>query len=287
MNDTTEENSKMDKIEKIGHSLIQHGKFNNRIYLMKFDRMDYPHLLPLLSDLAAKEGYSKIFAKIPESAHSISIMEGYVQEAYIPKFYQGNEAVFFMSKYLNTERSQITNEALTTLTRLLSDPNLNNEDILPENFEIKITEPRLARSMATIYQQVFKTYPFPITNASYLEKTMVEGAVIYFGIWDQGKLIGLSSAEMDIKNQNVEMTDFAVLSEYRGQKLASFLLKKMEKEMKKREFKTLYTIARLNSPGMTKTFINQGYHYSGLLKNNTNISGQIESMTVFYKNILK
>lgn len=275
----------MDKIEKLGNSLIQHGKTNNRIYLMKFDKSDYPHLLPQLNDLAAKEGYSKIFAKVPASAHPVSIMEGYVQEAYIPKFYQGYEGVFFMSKYLNQERSQITNEALITLTKLLSDPNLNNEDILPENFEIKIAEPKHTQSMATIYQQVFKTYPFPITDAAYLEKTMVEGAVIYFGIWDQGKLIGLSSAEMDIKNRNVEMTDFAVLPEYRGQKLASFLLRKMEVEMGIMEIKTLYTIARLNSPGMTKTFINQGYHYSGLLRNNTNISGQIESMNVFYKNI--
>jgi lysine 2,3-aminomutase len=136
-----------------------------------------------------------------------------------------------------------------------------------------------------VYQQVFKTYPFPILDALYLEKTMNEGSVIYFGIWDKGKLVALSSAEMDVPNRNAEMTDFAVLPQYRGHKLASFLLSKMEDEMKARHFNTLYTISRLNSPGITRTFINGGYHFSGILKNNTNISGQIESMNIFYKSL--
>lgn len=81
------------------------------------------------------------------------------------------------------------------------------------------------------------------------------------------------------------MTDFAVLPDYRGHKLAYFLLEMMEEKLKEQQYKTLYTIARLNSPGMNKTFINHGYRFSGLLKNNTNISGQIESMNVYYKTI--
>ena len=283
MNDTSEENNKMDRIEKIGFSTIQHGPFNNRIYLMKFDKRDNLHLLTQLNELALKNGYSKIFAKIPASAHPISLQHGFTQEAYIPEFYKNGEGVFFMSRFLTPERQIIAPESLSTLAKLLSNPNLNRNDQLPENFELKITEPQHIPDMVKLYRQVFKTYPFPITEAAYLQKTMNEGHVIYFGIWDQGKLVGLSSAELDLENRNAEMTDFAVFPEYRGQKLASFLLKEMESEMLKRNFKTLYTIARLESPGMTKTFVNQGYHYSGLLKNNTNISGQIESMNVFYK----
>ena len=81
------------------------------------------------------------------------------------------------------------------------------------------------------------------------------------------------------------MTDFAVPPTHRGKKLAYFLLGEMEKAMRDRGFKTLYTIARLQSPGMNKTFLNHGYHFSGLLVNNTNISGNIESMNVYYKNL--
>ncbi|MBL7969886.1 MAG: GNAT family N-acetyltransferase, partial [Prolixibacteraceae bacterium] len=181
-------------------------------------------------------------------------------------------------------RSQIQDASLAALLRLLEAPRVNNE-ALPARFLLKTAEPCHSDEMANVYRQVFKTYPFPIQDASYLKKTMNEGKVIYFGIWNNGKLAGLSSAELDVSNRNAEMTDFAVLPQYRGQKLASFLLRKMEEQMSLLNFKTLYTIARLNSPGMSKTFINSGYHYSGLLKNNTNISGQIESRTVYYKNI--
>jgi hypothetical protein len=57
----------------------------------------------------------------------------------------------------------------------------------------------------------------------------------------------------------------------------------MENEMKKKEMKTLYTIARLESIPMNKTFMRADYSYAGTLINNTNISGGIESMNVWYK----
>jgi len=45
------------------------------------------------------------------------------------------------------------------------------------------------------------------------------------------------------------------------------------------------TIARAMSTGMNITFACCGYNYAGTLVNNTNISGSIESMNVWYKNI--
>ncbi len=55
--------------------------------------------------------------------------------------------------------------------------------------------------------------------------------------------------------------------------------------MKAQDIKTLYTIARLNSPAMNKTFLRLNYTYSGTLIKNTNIAGKIESMNVYYKAI--
>jgi lysine 2,3-aminomutase len=107
----------------------------------------------------------------------------------------------------------------------------------------------------------------------------------YFGVWHNSKLVGISSAEVDVINKNAEMTDFAVLPEYRGQNLAFRLLLTMEQKMKIANIKTAYTIARLKELGMNKTFLKSGYKYSGTLLNNTNIGGQIESMNVFYKHL--
>jgi putative beta-lysine N-acetyltransferase len=88
---------------------------------------------------------------------------------------------------------------------------------------------------------------------------------------------------MDIQSGNTEMTDFATLPEYRGKGLSAFLLRLMESEVKKRQIKTTYTIARAPSFGMNITFSKMGYSYSGTLINNTNIFGHFENMNVWYK----
>jgi len=55
--------------------------------------------------------------------------------------------------------------------------------------------------------------------------------------------------------------------------------------MKSLGIKVVYTIARLNSIPMNKTFLRLNYQYSGTLINNTNIAGKIESMNILYKHI--
>ncbi len=59
----------------------------------------------------------------------------------------------------------------------------------------------------------------------------------------------------------------------------------MEEKSFKLGIKTVFTIARAKSPGMNITFARSGYDYGGTLVNNTNISGQIESMNVWYKSL--
>lgn len=116
----------------------------------------------------------------------------------------------------------------------------------------------------------------------YLLETM-QSHVAYFGIEIDGKLVALSSAEMDLDGQNTEMTDFATLPEFLGNGFAVHLLAAMEPEVKKRGIKTAYTIARAASPGMNITFARLGYSFGGRLINNTQISGHIESMNVWHK----
>jgi hypothetical protein len=59
----------------------------------------------------------------------------------------------------------------------------------------------------------------------------------------------------------------------------------MDKKTRKLGIKTAYTIARAASHGMNSVFKNGGYTYSGLLKNNSQICGSIQSMTVWYKHL--
>jgi len=59
----------------------------------------------------------------------------------------------------------------------------------------------------------------------------------------------------------------------------------MENELKKFNIHKAYTIARANSYGMNITFAKANYTFAGKLTNNTNISGDIESMNVWYKKL--
>ncbi len=107
--------------------------------------------------------------------------------------------------------------------------------------------------------------------------------VDYYGICEEGKLAAVSSAEKDSDAQNAEMTDFATLPKYRGHGYAGKLLTFMETKMLNENIRCLYTIARAHSAGINILFAKQGYRFGGTLINNTQISGRIESMHVWYK----
>lgn len=155
---------------------------------------------------------------------------------------------------------------------------------LPAEFSLRACTHGDAAAMAAIYRKVFPTYPFPIHDPAWLRETM-ESHIDYFGVEHGGRLVALASSEMELDGLNVEMTDFATLPEFRGRNLALHLLAAMEEAMRRKGMRTAYTIARAMSPGMNITFAKAGYKFSGTLVNNTNISGGIESMNVWYKSL--
>lgn len=273
-----------DKIEKIRNSTIQHGKFNNRIYLMELAENDCPDIINELDELAHQNDYTKIFAKVRETFVDDFVDNGYEYEALIPGFFENGDKAYFLGKFFDENRTIITNKIkvekviATAQDKKLVDTPLN----LESGFEYRIATKLDVQDMVEIYKEVFPTYPFPIHDTDYIKKTMDEN-IIYFGIWKDKKLVALSSSEMDPEEKNVEMTDFATLPEYRGHGFALFLLDKMERKMVELGIQTFYTIARAVSFGMNITFAKMGYKYTGTLKNNTNISGHIESMNIWYK----
>ncbi len=280
MNDTL---IKYDKIEDVANgTIIQHGKLNDRIYLMKLNSDDVAEALLMINSLAREEQYSKIICKIPKKNAPVFYANGFLLEAFIPKFYNDTEDVFFVSKYLSSDRIlNIEKDSLNDLSGILNKEKSCKVKDKP-GFNFRILNESDVDAIAKIYSTVFETYPFPIQERGYVLKTMKDN-VIYFGAFKDGKLAAVASSEIDYKSKNAEMTDFATYSEFSGNRLAVSLLKRMESEMKNIGIGTLYTIARLKSIPMNLTFIRMGYQYSGTLIKNTNISGDIESMNVYYK----
>lgn len=278
--------SAYDQIETIGKSLIQHGKNSDRIYLMKLDLLDYPEIVSELLKIADEKNYTKIIAKVPSYQKNNFLEEGFTEEASIPNFFNSNKDVSFLSKFTNTKREYLSPEIKKVIVDNLSIAlnKAGSKKSVVNSYNIKSLNKEDAGNLTELYKKVFETYPFPIHDEKYIKETMDDN-LMYFGIYKDGNLIAASSAEIDFKSKNAEMTDFATLPEYRGKGLASQLLAKMEDEMMKIGVCTLYTIARAHSIGMNVTFSRAQYSYGGTLINNTDISGKIESMNVWYKNL--
>ena len=276
-----------DTVVTVGNSIIQHGKHSDRVYLMSIDPADMPDIADLVIKIASEKDYSKIFAKVPVSLREPFVERGFRVEAEVPRFFFNREACAFMAKYLDPLREMSADkegceEVLRIVESKSGKPAATGE--LGPNWSIRKLDPSDARHAVAIYKVVFATYPFPIHDESYIQKTMREN-VAYYGVYHDLGLVALASAEMDPPKQYAEMTDFATLPDYRGHHLAEYLLRRMEEDVAQQTIKMSFTIARAVSVGMNLTFARCGYDFAGTLYNNTNISGGIESMNVWYKHL--
>lgn len=273
-----------DLIEQTDGALFHHGKANNRLYLMKWDGKNPEKLLAVMDRLVRENGYTKIFIKVPESQAEFFISQGFEEEARIPSYY-ASEACVFMGKFLDDQRKIVRPDIQETIDHNLAlarGKKVEESPALAEGYSMRELNGEDCTRLAELYKLVFKTYPFPVHDPAYLEETMEEH-IVYFGVFSGDRLVAASSAEMDEGTSSVEFTDFATNPEYRGNSFASTLLGEMQKAMKERGITTHYTIARALSAGMNITFAKAGYRYAGTLVNNTDISGTIESMNVWYR----
>ncbi len=274
-----------DTIQEYRKSVIQHGKESDRVYVIKCAPNDVKAVKDHVNTLAERNGYSKIFIKCRKKNSEPFINDGFVAEAVIPAFF-GEDDCLFLSKFTNDNRAYPDREKKELIESVLKAAKAkasssNTDTSFPEVRELTLSD---VSELTKLYKKVFKTYPFPIFDPVYISETM-KNHIVYFGIFDGGKLVAAASSETDISTFSVEMTDFATDPDYLGNGAAFKLLVTMEKAMRERSMKTSFTIARSHSYGMNITFAKAGYKFCGTLINNTNISGEIESMNVWYKHL--
>ncbi|PLX69139.1 MAG: putative beta-lysine N-acetyltransferase [Denitrovibrio sp.] len=268
----------MDEIITLGKSKVHHGKHNNRAYILSFSDSDTHATIDLVEVLSRKEGYSKIVAKIPETRLDLFKSKNFVKEGTIES--SNYERYYFVSKYLTEKRRHVENiEEIEDVINTALNCEQKEEST---DYTIRVLNKQDIDQQINIYKEVFKSYPFPIYDRSFIEETM-DNDVTYYGVFDGDRMIATSSADLDPKTGCAEMTDFATLPEQRGKGFAVTLLKKMEEDLSNKGIKSFFTIARSVSYGMNKTFARCGYSFSGTLFNNTNINGEIESMNIWYK----
>lgn len=278
--------AKFDTCTQLNGAEIQFGPNSSRVYLMSMGSASPSAMPEALLQLAEEQHLGKIIAKVRQSDAEAFFTRGFVEEASLPGYYGAkgigiDEDALMLAAYPDAERQRDSKEAEND--KILKQAIANLKPFRPSHeWQIIKLNPAYVNEMAHLYREVFPSYPFPILNPDYLRRSMAQN-VTYFGIKHQCRLVALASAERDSKNQAVEMTDFATLPQYQGKQLAAMLLSAMETQMRDEGYRQAFTIARAASLGMNRTFARQGYQFQGRLVNNTQISGQIESMNVWSK----
>jgi len=274
----------VDEIERIDGSIIQHGPFNDRIYVMHLAPGDPSRLISKLGQMAQRLGYGKIMVKAPADSVQEFLSAGYLKEAEIPKFFYGKTDCFFVSKFFNNR--QKTDETFAQLRTITSKDNNQSANCRRkgDTHNIALCTGADAEELSLLYRQVFPSYPFPISDPSYVSRLMNDG-VRYYCIRSEDTIMAAAAIEPDHRGKNAEMTDFATLPQWRGRGLAERLLRHMGASLDGSHIETVYTIARASSYGVNSVFWKCGYIFSGLLINNTQISGSIQSMSVWYRHI--
>ncbi|MFO7638926.1 MAG: putative beta-lysine N-acetyltransferase [bacterium] len=272
-----------DRVMTFGHSRVQHGRLNDRVYLMKLAPEDMPGLVARLDGVALNGGYAKIFARVPARFLPAFLRVGYREEARIPNFFRGRAACAFLGKYFDPVRARERDRSRRREILAACRQRAAGEAVrLPGSYNWAVAGPGDAGELARLYRAVFETYPFPIHDPAFIRRSMKQD-VRYGCVRHRGRLVALCSADVSDDESTVEMTDFATLPEARGRRFARYLLARMEESMAARGILTAYTIARALSAAMNRTFAAQGYRYAGTLINNTQIAGALESMNVWYK----
>jgi putative beta-lysine N-acetyltransferase len=276
-----------DTMERVGGSVIQHDRGSSRVYLMHAQRDRADWLSGRLEAIARANRYTKIFARVPESCGSPFLDQGYAVEARVPRLYYGVEDGLFLAKYIDPLRQQDSDqqargELLDRIAAQLAEPFV--AEPLGPAWAIRQLAPADAGHAASLFRLVYEAYPFPIFNEQYLMRSM-RANVRYYGAFHDLTLSSLASAELDLRNQNAELTDFATLPEHTERQLLHHLLAVMEEVVRPLGVRTCYTIIRALSAELNLAFARRGYQYAGTLHNNTNVGAGIESMNVWYKHL--
>ncbi|ACV61521.1 GCN5-related N-acetyltransferase [Desulfofarcimen acetoxidans DSM 771] len=262
--------------------------YNKRITVYEFSlRLDngIEEMIQILTEKASEYQLDKIWLKARARWKEKFLRSKMKLEASIPGYYGGVETAMVFAKYLTVRRETPSglsnkNHAIKPVYNALR--GTHSDSAVPHGVIIKQGEAANCRDLASLYSKVFATYPFPIFNSDYLAHTMDQNVYYVLALYNN-EIVAAASAEINTLDKNAEVTDFAVLPEWRGRRLASCLLLHMEDVLKNTEIKCLYTIARSSSVGMNKVFANFGYGFGGVLINNCNIGGGFEDMNVWSK----
>ncbi|MGY3714576.1 putative beta-lysine N-acetyltransferase [Sutcliffiella cohnii] len=256
--------------------------YNKRLIIENMDG-EISSLFKYIKTLEKEQYVEKIIIKASQNYLFPLLNKGYILEAYVPKFYKGDDR-FFICRYKTQDRYHsphfIKEDEIVTIVQ--------NKERVPVTSELKGYKLEKAtihdvEALATLYKQVFTVYPVPIFDPKYIEKQMENNTVFYYVKDETEKIIAAASAEINIVGKSAEITDCATLPNSRKGGYMKHIITSLENELKQQNITCIYSIARALSFGMNAVLHQLDYTYTGRLKNNCFIFDKIEDMNMWVK----
>lgn len=237
------------------------------------------------AELAKVHALTKVFIKSREEDWQFFLSRGCMLEGIYKGYFNGSDA-YCMAFYDDLERrtSDYWLEEDRILKQVLALSLKPDRPTPPHNCTLRIAHLHDAAQLAKLYAHIFQTYPTPMNDPSYVEKTMHEGT-IYYLVESQEGLISAASAEINTVYANAEMTDCATLPAHRNQGLMRLLMHALEDELIQRQITCTYSLSRALSFGMNAVFYQMGYRYYGRLTKNCDIYDKYEDMNLWSKTL--
>ncbi len=258
--------------------------FNKRMRIDDY-RGNLTDLIKAAEELAEQMSAEKIILKA-RYEHLLDFIEkGFQLEAMVDHYFLGSNA-FFLTNYRSVERRKNEHWLAedTIICDLYDRKKPDHTSLPPKEYELKMAGEDAVAELAALYRQVFQIYPTPLHDPEYIRKTM-KGGTIYYGYFYNGKIVSAASAEVQYFYKNAELTDCATLPNHRQHGLMKWLLKELEKELKKQDIYCVYSLARALSLGMNAVLFQLGYKYRGRMVNNCYIYDKLENMNAWVKNL--
>ncbi|MCY8273595.1 putative beta-lysine N-acetyltransferase [Bacillus inaquosorum] len=264
-------------------AVLDHDDFNKRIRVVRYDGA-IEKALPDIVAAAKEEDAEKIIVYTKQHDEAVLAKHLFVPEGFLKGYYLGHPACL-MVRYLTEKRRQTDSyiEEQETIEALYRTAPHHHSETTPV-FTMRIAETNDMYQLSMLYKKVFRTYPTPVFDPAYIEKTMNENTM-YYVMFDHDRLISAASADSNPGLGHAEITDCAVLPEYRGRSLTSLLIGALEKEMAEKDIFHVFSLARAASFGMNAVLYHSGYQYGGRLINNCYIAEGLENMNIWCKHL--
>ncbi|KRE47372.1 putative beta-lysine N-acetyltransferase [Paenibacillus sp. Soil522] len=256
--------------------------FNKRLRVDDYEGNVYL-IFERVCGIAGQHALTKLFIKSRQEDWETFLSNGCMLEGIYKGYFDGRDA-YCMAYYMDLERrtSDYWIEEDRILRQVLELPLRPDRSQAADGAALRMALPDDTEALAALYGRIFKTYPVPMHDPSYVEKAMLEGTLFYV-VEQAGELISAASAEINTVYRNAEMTDCATLPAHRGKGHMRLLLHALEDELAGRNIRCLYSLSRALSLGMNAVFRQMGYRYCGRLTKNCDIYDKFEDMNLWVK----